>query len=350
MRIGSLQLRSNLLLAPLARYTDLPFRLMVRQLSAADGPWGTPYGGVGLAFTELLCDRAILKETDKTLWLAATNDQDRPLGMQLYGRIPDKMAAAAQWAQARGATLIDINMGCPVDKVTKTNGGSKLLCEPDLAVTIAQAVVRAVTVPVTCKIRLGWDDTCLVGPELAVRLADAGVAAITVHGRTTAQLFRGSVRLAGIAEVVAAVKKQFPVVPVIGNGDVKTPQDAKRMLEVTGCDGVMIGRGALGQPWIFRDTAHYLATGRLPASIPQAQRARIVLGHFDSLTSFRGEQAALNMIRQRISWYSPHLQPWPHLRQRVHEVKSAAEFRVYMLQHIDELQAAGDPRRVAGVR
>lgn len=334
-QIGSLQLESNLLLAPIAGYCDLAFRLAVRRVPGYQG-----HGSVGLTCTDLLCPHAILRETDKTLWLAATSDEDQPLCMQLYGRQIDVLVEAARWAEQHGAKVIDLNMGCPIDKVTKKNGGSKLLTEPELAVTIIRELVRAVRVPVTAKIRLGWCDGTIITQTLPPRLADAGVAAITVHGRTAEQKFRGEVNLPGVAQVVEAVKRHHPQVKVHGNGDVKTPQDAKRMIDVTGCDGVMIGRGALGQPWLFRDTAYYLATGQLPPPYPQAERINCVLAHLDNLARMRDGRIALNAIRQRISWYSPHLQPWPGLKRDVHAMQSVDQVRDYLLRQRDEqLQA-----------
>ncbi len=333
LRIGNVQLETNVLLAPIAGYCDLSFRLVVRSLRG-------PSGGVGLACTDLLCPNAILAESEKTMWLAATCPEDQPLCMQLYGRHPDVMAEAARWAAANGATTIDINMGCPVDKVTKRNGGSKLLCEPSVAIDVVRAVVDAVDLPVTVKIRMGWDDTQIITRSLPPRLCDAGIAAITVHGRTTEQKFRPSVRLHGITDVVEVVKQHHAHVAVIGNGDITCPQDARRMIDVTGCDGVMIGRGALGQPWIFRDTAHYLATGEELEPLPRAERARAVLRHFELLLQLRGEERiALNMIRSRISWYSAHLQPWPGLRRRVQDIQSAAEFRDFVLHGIERIEA-----------
>jgi len=237
LTIGSVALSTPLLLAPIARYCDLPFRLLTRR-----------QGGVGLASTDLLCPQALLNESVKSMWLAATSPEDQPICMQLYGRDPHIMAEAARWAEQHGACVIDINMGCPVDKVTKKNGGSKLLCEPDVAIDIARNIIAAVEVPVTAKIRLGWDETTIITDTLPVALADVGVAAITVHGRTTEQKFRGQARLEGIVRVVESMARHHPDVPVIGNGDVKSPTDAWGMMQRTGCRGVMIGRGALGQP------------------------------------------------------------------------------------------------------
>lgn len=336
--IGNVQLASNLLLAPIAGYCDLAFRLVVRSVGGHAG-----HPAVGLACTDLLCPQAILSENDKSLWLAATNAADTPVCMQLYGRHPDVMADAGRWAEAHGASTIDVNMGCPVDKVTKKNGGSKLLTEPCLAIDIIDALVKAVSVPVTAKIRLGWDDDCLVTQTLPPRLADAGVAAVTVHGRTTAMKFRGTCRLDGIAQVVDAVKRRHPDVKVIGNGDVKTPQDAKQMLDVTGCDGVMIGRGALGQPWLFRDTAYRLATGLDAPPYPRLARAQLVLDHFENLVAMREERIALATIKRRISWYSAHLQPWPGLKRDVQPIASAAEFRDFWAAGMAKIAQRDEP-------
>ncbi len=344
LRIGELELGSNLLLAPIAGYCDLAFRRVVRSVTGryplADPPQPLPPGmaepGVGLACTDLLCPQAVLRESDKAMWLAATCPEDQPVCMQLYGRHPHVMAEAARWAEAHGAKVVDINMGCPVDKVTKKNGGSKLLCEPQVAVDIVRAVVRAVNVPVTCKIRLGWDDRSLITRSLPPRLADEGIAAITVHGRTTEQLFRPSVRLAGIAEVVEALTP-WPDVRVIGNGDVSCPEDARRMLDATGCDGVMIGRAALGAPWIFRDTAWYLATGTKPLAVPRPERARLVLEHFRLLRHYRGDRIAVTTLRQRMARYSAALQPWPHLRREVRQIDDADAFEDFFEAGIDRI-------------
>ncbi len=335
LRIGDVELKTNLLLAPIAGYCDLAFRLVVRSVPGHEGVSGG--GTVGLACTDLLCPQAVLNENQKSLWLAATSPDDQPICMQLYGADGEIMAEAAKWAQAHGATTIDINMGCPVDKVTKKNGGSTLLCDPRNTVKLAKMVVDAVDVPVTAKIRLGWDETQIITDTLPTALADVGIAAVTVHGRTTEMKFRGNARLDGIAQVVESVKRRHDI-PVIGNGDVKTPEDAKRMIDVTGCDGVMIGRGALGNPWLFRDTAYYLATGELPTPYPREERAKLVLQHFENLLSMRDERIALNTIKRRMSWYSAHLQPWPGLRRGVQEIDSPTGFREFMAAGMERMR------------
>jgi nifR3 family TIM-barrel protein len=232
------------------------------------------------------------------------------------------MADAARWCRDQGVAVIDINMGCPVDKVCKKNGGSALLRQPELAVRLAEAVVRAVDLPVTAKMRLGWDSDSIVAPRLAADLERAGIAAITVHGRTAAQAFKGRADLDGIARVVEAVAR----IPVIGNGDVKCPADAETMLRRTGCAGVMIGRAALSEPWIFRDTHALLTTGRVPPPPSLSDGVHFMNRHFEHLLRIRGERRACITFRQRISWYLRHLGPCPELRDRLRLLSSAAEY------------------------
>lgn len=334
LTIGGLRLRTNLLLAPIAGYCDLAFRTICRE-----------WGGLGLACTDLLSPQGLLRGTATSLDLARTNDFDKPVGMQLYGSDPEIMAQGARWAVEHGATIVDINMGCPVDKVTKKDGGSKLLTDLPRAAAIVSRVRReldsiplsgdewrrrlgdatpatpfsAGVVPLTCKIRLCWhtadyENGAACSPHLAASLADAGVAAVTVHGRTTEDKFNGTVRLEGIARVVEAVNRR---VPVIGNGDVRTPQDAERMLRATGCDGIMIGRGALSAPWLFRDTwAHLCRAGLgdtaeltpMPPPVTEAEILGVIRRYFDLMCEYRGERYALFQINRRVSWFAKSMQ------------------------------------------
>ena len=311
MRIGNVDLASNLLLAPIAGYCDLGFRTAIR-----------PLGGLGLACTDLICPRGLLEQSRNTLRLIATNEQDRPLCVQLYGVDVAEMCEAARRMVDHGAAVIDINMGCPVDKVTKKNGGAAWLCDPFGAVKLAEAVVRAVPVPVTVKVRLGPDDDHIIAPQMAPRFREAGVAAMTVHGRTTAQRFKGRVNLDGIAAVVSAAAPM----PVFGNGDLETPEAAATMIRRTGCAGVMIGRGALADPWLFRDTDAYLRTGRIPVPPTREHRLAFMMRHFNAMHEFEGERRACHMMRQRISWYAKHLGPCRQLREQVRTVQSAKDF------------------------
>src|SRR3954469_21357973 len=216
LTIGDFPLATNLLLAPIAGYCDLAFRLVARSC-----------GGVGLACTDLISPEGLLRGGQHSLDLAMTCPEDSPLAMQLYGANADRLCEAARWAEDNGADVVDINMGCPVDKVTKKNGGSKLLCDPDSTLRMVERIKASLRrAPLTCKLRLGWDDSCIVAPYMAARLEEIGVAAITIHGRTTEMRFSGEARLDGIAQVVAAVKQ----IPVIGNGDIRSPADAQRMI------------------------------------------------------------------------------------------------------------------------
>jgi tRNA-dihydrouridine synthase B len=301
LQIGPVRLETNLLLAPIAGYCDLAFRIICRE-----------QGGVGLACTDLLSPQGLLRGTATSLDLARTHDADRPVGMQLYGADPAIMAEGARWAADHGATVVDINMGCPVDKVTKKDGGSKLMCDLGQAMRIADAVRAALPaeVPLTAKMRLGWseaDGSAGVASDLACRLVRAGAAAITVHGRTTEQKFRGDCRLDGIRRVVEAVGEVAPTVPVIGNGDIRSPEDALGMLRETGCAGLMIGRGALAAPWIFRDIWAAQTSGEAPPEPADAEKLAVVRRYFELMRTFRDDRYALMQINRRISWFAKRI-------------------------------------------
>jgi nifR3 family TIM-barrel protein len=326
LKIGNVQLATNLLLAPIAGYCDVSFRLVARSC-----------GGVGMACTDLLCPEGVLRENRRSMELAATCEADVPLCVQLYGANVDRLCEAAQWAEDRGSAVIDINMGCPVDKITKRDGGSKLLCDPDRTLRMVDRVIAVLRhTPLTCKLRLGWDDTCIVAPALAARLENAGVQLITIHGRTTEMKFTGTARLDGIAEVVAAVKR----IPVVGNGDVRTPQDARRMMDVTGCAGVMIGRGALSAPWIFRDAWSYLTTGIIPPPPSIEAKCQLMRDHFRNMCHFRRERAAVLEFRKRITWYSKHLNPCRELKERMRQIETAADFEAAIDGFLEWRQSA----------
>ena len=310
LQIGPVRLATNLLLAPIAGYCDLAFRTICREL-----------GGVGLACTDLLSPQGLLRGTATSLDLAKTDDFDKPVGMQLYGADPDLMAEGARWAVEHGATVVDINMGCPVDKVTKKDGGSKLLTNVEGAVALARKCAETLEkvsggrVPLTCKMRLCWhtadyDGGLACSPGLAVALADVGVAAVTVHGRTTEMKFAGEVIRPGIARVVEAVARasqRSTPIPIIGNGDVREPADALTMLRETGCQGVMIGRGALSTPWIFRDAWSLLTEGVVPAEPTVEEKIAIVRRFFELMRAHRDDRYALFQINRRVSWFAKRL-------------------------------------------
>jgi len=336
MRIGPLQLESNLFLSPLAGYTNLPFRLVVREI-----------GGVGLCTTDLVNARSLLEKREKAFKLIETRPADSPLAVQLFGSVPEEMRDAAQMLEERGVAAIDINMGCPVRKVCNVGGGSAMMTELDKTAALVRGMVNAVKIPVTAKMRLGWDDENLTAPDLARSLEDAGVAAIFVHGRTREQGFGGTVNLAGIRKVVEAVK----IIPVIGNGDIITPQAARKMLDETGCAGVSIGRGAFYDPWIFKRTLKFLqgsapvsvavfgvlaentfpanvvgATPALPPEPTFSERVRVMNRHLDLMIEVFGEELGCRMFRKVAPWYARRFGPCHEFNKRVVRISTRAEF------------------------
>jgi nifR3 family TIM-barrel protein len=311
LRFGSLALATRYLLSPLAGYTNLPFRLAVREL-----------GPIGLATTDLVNARALLQASRKTRELIETCPADRPLAVQIYGADPGEMSAAAQWLEAYGVSAVDINMGCPVHKVVRGGGGSAMMCDPRRAVDLVRAVVEAVRVPVTVKMRLGWDDASWSAPFFAREFEQVGVAAVIVHGRTRAQGFGGRVNLEGIRAVVAAVER----IPVIGNGDVRTVADAADMLSATGCAGVSIGRGALLNPWIFTQLQAWEQDGS-PGEAPTFdQRLTFMERHFHRLVEQRGERFACLTFRKVANWYCKVLRPGRETQQTLVRLESVATF------------------------
>ncbi len=311
MRFGSLQLKSNLFLSPLAGYTNLPFRLTLREV-----------GGLDLATTDLVNARSLLEKNPKALKLIETCPADRPLAVQLFGSVPEEMRDAAVYLESIGISSVDINMGCPVRKVVKVGGGSAMMTELDKTAALVKGMVDAVKIPVTAKMRLGWDDQNLTAPDLAKTLEDVGVAAIFVHGRTREQGFGGTVNLAGIRKVVEAVK----TIPVIGNGDVTCPQAAKMMFDQTGCAGVSIGRGAFYNPWIFQHTREFLTTGLLPAEPSFDERIRVMCRHLDLMIEIFGEEHGCRMFRKVAPWYSKRFGPANEFNKRIVRLASKTEF------------------------
>ncbi len=338
MRLGSLTLQSNLFLSPLAGYTNLPFRLVVREI-----------GGVGLCTSDLVNARSLLEKNPKAFKLIETRPADSPLAVQLFGSVPEEMRDAAAYLESIGVASVDINMGCPVRKVCKIGGGSAMMTELDKTSALVRAMVNAVKIPVTAKMRLGWDDDNLTAPDLARALEDAGVAAIFVHGRTREQGFGGTVNLAGIRKVVETVK----TIPVIGNGDIITPQAAKKIFDETGCAGVSIGRGAFYDPWIFRRTLHFLKIGR--DALPRVQadrqvgptgngepppepsfdeRVRVMCRHLDLMVEVFGEDLGCRMFRKVAPWYAKRFGPCHEFNKRVVQVSTKAEFHEVLENYI----------------
>jgi len=311
MRIGSLQLDSNLFLSPLAGYTNLPFRLTLREI-----------GGLDLATTDLVNARSLLEKNPKALKLIESCPADRPLAVQLFGSVPEEMRDAAVYLETLGISAVDINMGCPVRKVCRVGGGSAMMTELDRTSRLVKGMVEAVKMPITAKMRLGWDDQNITAPDLARALEAVGIAAIFVHGRTREQGFGGQVNLAGIRAVAQAVRN----IPVIGNGDVTTPQAARMMIEQTGVAGVSIGRGAFYNPWIFVHSGHYLRTGKLLAEPSFEERVRVMCRHLDLMIEVFGEPHGCRMFRKVAPWYAKRFGPANEFNKRVVLMSSKAEF------------------------
>ena len=319
LMFGNLGLPTPLLLSPLAGYTNLPFRRVIREL-----------GRIGLCTTDLVNARSLLEKNRKALKLIETCAEDAPLAVQLFGSVPEEMAAAAKVLESLGVASVDVNMGCPVRKVCQVGGGSAMMTELDRTSALVRGMVDAVRIPITCKMRLGWDDDNLTAPDLARALEDAGAAAIMVHGRTRQQGFEGSVNLAGIRRVVAAVKR----IPVIGNGDITTPQAAKIMLDSTGCAGVSIGRGAFYNPWIFVHTMHLLETGELLPEPPFAERLRVMNRHFDLMIEVFGEALGCTMFRKVGPWYAKRFGPASLFNKGIVRVSTRADYVALLEQYV----------------
>jgi len=308
MQIGRYLIDPPLVLAPMAGVTDKPFRLLCKRL------------GAGLAVSEMTTADPTLWQTRKSLRRMDHAGEPEPVSVQIAGYDPAMLAEAARFNVANGAQLIDINMGCPAKKVCNVWSGSALLQDEPLVARIVKAVVGAVDVPVTLKIRTGWNRDNRNALNIARIAEDAGIAALAVHGRTRADKYEGEAEYATIAAVKAAVR-----IPVLANGDVCTPQQAKHVLAVTGADAVMIGRGAQGRPWIFREIAHYLATGELLPEPEPAEVAAILLGHLEHLHAFYGEPAGVRIARKHLGWYAKDRPENAAFRQVVNRAETASE-------------------------
>ena len=304
MRIGPYQLSSNLFLSPLAGYTNLPMRLTVREL-----------GGLGWATTDLVNARSLIERNRVALQLVASSPEDRPLAIQLFGSVPEEMRDAAVICQELGAQSVDINMGCPVKKVVNGDAGSALMRDLPLAAKLIEATVKAVSVPVTVKMRMGWDHDSLNAPELAHIAEDLGAKLITVHGRTRNQMYKGSADWAFVRKVKDAVN-----LPVIVNGDICSVEDANQALDLSGADGVMIGRGAYGRPWLISQVMAALTTGAVPPDPSVEEQYHIIIRHYHDMLAHYGDVTGVNMARKHIGWYTKGLHGSADFRNAVNQI------------------------------
>lgn len=310
LKIGSLELANPVILAPMAGVTDLPFRLLAKEM------------GCGLVYSEMVSDKGLIYQNCHTLEMLKSHERERPVAVQIFGSDPKSMAQAAKIVEASGAAdIIDMNMGCPTPKIVKNGEGSALMRTPDLAFDIMSHVVKAVQLPVTVKIRKGWNDASVNAVQMAKLAEQAGVAAIAVHGRTREQFYTGEADW----EIIKQVKDHVRI-PVIGNGDIRTPQDAVQMLTETRCDGIMIGRGSQGNPWIFRQVAHYLKTGELLPGPSLAERMSVLFRHLDMLVDCKGEYIGTREMRRHAAWYTKGLPHSAELRLKFNQAQSRQDF------------------------
>lgn len=316
MQIGEIKLAAPLALAPMAGITDLPFRLICRRL------------GCGMTVSEMVSAKGLLYKNVKTTEMLRIDDGERPTAIQLFGSVPEELAEAARMVEAGGADMIDFNMGCPVPKIVNNGEGSALMKQPQLAHDILAAMVKAVKIPVTVKFRAGWDDSNRNAIEIAKAVEAAGVSAVAVHGRTRQQFYEGKADWGIIAEVKQAVK-----VPVFGNGDIFTVEDGLRMLAETGVDGLMIGRGADGNPWIFRELAAVLRGEERPAAPSLQERLAQAAEHLDMLIDYKGEHISVKEMRRHISAYLKGLPHAAEFRGRFHKVDTREQFMELLAEY-----------------
>lgn len=324
---GRLQLPSRYLLSPLAGYTNLPFRLIVRA-----------QGGLGLGTTDLVNARALLFGSEKTLQLIETTPEDRPFAVQIFGAEVQHMCDAARMLERRGVDSVDINMGCPVNRIAGSGSGAGMMCRIEPTLRLVQQVVESVRIPVTVKMRLGWDSSSLTAPLFAREFEQLGVAAVAIHGRTREQGFSGSVDLDGIRQVVESVER----IPVIGNGDVRTVPDAARMLQVTGCHGVSVGRGALANPWIFRQLDEWERTGTWGPSGSFDDRMNLLLKQYEHLEQRHGDLRAIILFRKMGHWYLKGMRVRSRLRHEFQLARTRPELDAALQRIRDEGPLTGD--------
>ena len=307
LKIKNVELENNLILAPMAGVTDLPFRKICKEF------------GPGLVCTEMVSSKAIYHDDTKTKLLMNTDGEKRPISMQIFGSDEETMSYASKYV-SKIADIVDINMGCPAPKVVKNGDGSKLLLDIEKAEKVIKAVVKNSTKPVTLKIRKGWDCNNIVATEFAQMAEKAGVSAITIHGRTRTEMYSGKVDLDIIKKVKESVK-----IPVIGNGDIVDEESALKMFEYTGVDGIMIGRGTFGNPWIFERIKHYLETGEKLPQPTNNEKLEVMGKHIELAVKEKGEGVAIKELRKHIAWYTKNLKNSSEFRNSINKVEKKEE-------------------------
>jgi nifR3 family TIM-barrel protein len=332
LKIGDITMKNQVVLAPMAGVCNSAFRLTVKEF------------GAGLVCAEMVSDKGIVFKNEKTMNMLYIDEREKPLSLQIFGGKKETLVEAAQFVdQNTNADIIDINMGCPVPKITKCDAGAKWLLDPDKIYEMVASVVEAVEKPVTVKMRMGWDEQHIFAVKNAQAVERAGGKAVSLHGRTRVQMYEGKSNWDIIREV-----KQSVNIPIIGNGDVQTPQDAKRMLEETGCDGVMIGRAALGNPWMIYRTVQYLETGKLMGEPSVREKMAVCILHLDRLIALKGENIGVREMRKHAAWYLKGIPGNAGVRNLINECSTREELVALLNQLVVDVEENEQDQAIVG--